>query len=164
MSISKALLAGVVGAAVMSLIAFLVRLAGFPFGFEMLLGSWVTGSVGYVTWLFGLGIHLAIGAVLGVIYAVVFHWLKVSGARVGVLVGVVHFMCAGFALAMIPAFHPVVPDVVLAPGIYMSNLGPLGVALFVIAHLVYGAVVGGLYRRQTHARVVVRRRGVASYP
>ena len=164
MYLSRAFLAGVLGAAVLSLVAFVARALGFPFGFEMLLGSWVTGSVGYVTWLVGLVLHFVIGGLLGVVYAILFRWLGFAGARVGVLISVVHLMVAGFLLSGIPPLHPTVPEVIAPPGVFMSGLGPLGVALFVIAHIVFGAIVGGAYRRSTYARVVTVRQRVTSYP
>jgi hypothetical protein len=164
MNAGKAMFAGVLAAAVMSLVAFVVRALGFPFGFEMLLGSWVMGFVGYVPWLAGLGIHLLAGAFFGLIYALIFRWLRIAGARAGILISIIHFMIAGFLLAAIPPLHPLVPEQLPAPGIYMSGYGPLGVALFVLVHLAYGAVMGGIYRRSTYARIPTRRGRYVTYP
>jgi hypothetical protein len=145
-NLASAFLAGVLGAVVVSLITFLVRLAGFPFGFELLLGSWVTGETGYLSWLTGLLVHFAIGGLFGILYAAAFGWMRILGARAGLLVSILHQMIAGFALAAIPWLHPHVPAALPEPGIYMSGSGPLGVALFVVVHLIFGAAVGGAYR------------------
>jgi hypothetical protein len=159
----KAFLAGVLGAAVMSLIAFAVTAFGFPFGFEMLLGSWATERVDTVSWLVGLAIHLAIGGAFGVLYAISFRWLRVEGGPAGIVISTVHLMIAGFLFAAIPSLHPLVPELVPAPGLYMSEQGPLGVALFVVTHLLFGAVTGGSYRRGRYARMADRR-GMPTYP
>jgi hypothetical protein len=160
---SRAFLAGMVGAAVMGLVGFVVRAFGFPFGFEMLLGSWVTGRADTVSWLIGLGVHFAIGGMFGVIYALLFRWLRVEGGPAGVVISVVHLMIAGFLFAAIPPLHALVPELVPAPGLYMSNHGPLGVALFVATHILFGAVTGGSYRRSTHARIPAQG-GMRTYP
>jgi hypothetical protein len=149
----KAFLAGVLGAAVMSLIAFVASAFGFPFGFELLLGSWVSGRADTPSWLLGLGLHLAIGGLFGLIYAGLFRWLRVAGGSAGVLVSIVHLMIAGFLFAAIPPLHDLVPELLPAPGVYLSSQGPLGVALFVITHLVFGAVMGSVHRRSTHAPI-----------
>lgn len=164
MNFSKAILAGLLGAAVISLVAFVSRAFGFPFGFEMVLGSWVLAEAGYLAWVIGLGIHLAIGGFFGIVYAALFRWLRVTGGGAGVVIAVVHLMIAGFVLAAIPPLHPIVPEGLEPPGYFMSGDGPLGVALFVALHLVFGAVVGATYRRTTYARIGTQRGRFATYP
>jgi hypothetical protein len=55
---------------------------------------------------------------------------------------------------MIPAMHAMIPERMSAPGAFMANTGGMFVALFVIEHLLYGAIVGALYGplRQPRAR------------
>ena len=56
-------------------------------------------------------------------------------------------------MGMIPLMHPRMPDPVMPPGFFMSNLGTIGPIAVFMLHLVYGAIVGAMYGpTQQHAR------------
>jgi hypothetical protein len=59
---------------------------------------------------------------------------------------------AGVAMAMIPLVHPMIPEQMPPPGAFMANMGTVGVALLLVEHLMYGAIVGGLYGPVQHSR------------
>jgi hypothetical protein len=146
MKAGKALIAGVVGGVAMTVLAWLVRLAGLQMNAEMMLGSMMSSSPGATTWLIGFMIHLMISALIALAYAWGFERVT---HRAGVVVGlgfaVIHVIIAGMVMAMIPAMHPMIPEQMPAPGAFMANMGGTFVALFVIEHLLYGAIVGALY-------------------
>jgi hypothetical protein len=111
----------------------------------------VSSSPGATTWVIGLVIHLMISALIALIYAWGFERVT---HRAGVLIGlgfaVIHVVIAGVVMAIIPAMHPMIPEQMPAPGAFMTNMGGTFVALFVIEHLLYGAIVGAMYGPVEH--------------
>jgi hypothetical protein len=151
MKTGKAIVAGLVGGVAMTVLAWLVRLAGLQMNAEMMLGSMVSSSPGATTWLIGFVIHLMISALIALIYAWGFERVTHrAGAVVGLGFAVIHVIIAGFVMAMIPAIHPMIPESMPAPGAFMANMGATFIALFVIEHLLYGAIVGALYGPVEH--------------
>jgi hypothetical protein len=136
----------VVGGVAMTILAWLVRRAGLDMNAEMMLGSMVSSAPGLTTWLIGFAMHLMISALIALIYAWGFeHVTHRAGAAIGLGFAVIHVAIAGMVMAMIPAMHPMIPEQMPAPGAFMANMGPMFVALFVIEHLLYGAIVGAIY-------------------
>jgi hypothetical protein len=151
MKVGKAIIAGLVGGVAMTILAWLVRLAGLPMNAEMMLGSMVSSSPGATTWLIGFLMHLTISALIALAYAWGFERVTHrAGAVVGLGFAVIHVIIAGIVMAMIPAIHPMIPEQMPAPGAFMANMGGTFVALFVIEHLLYGAIVGALYGPVEH--------------
>jgi hypothetical protein len=149
--LGKAIIAGVVGGVAMTVLAWLVRLAGLQMNAEMMLGSIVSSSPGATTWLIGFVIHLMISALIALAYAWGFeHVTHRAGAVVGLGFAVIHVVIAGMVMAMIPAMHPMIPERMPAPGAFMAKMGGTFVALFVIEHLLYGAIVGAMYGPVEH--------------
>ncbi|MGH7664008.1 MAG: DUF6789 family protein [Gemmatimonadaceae bacterium] len=151
MRIGKAIIAGVVGGVAMTILAWLVRQAGLPMNAEMMLGSMVSSSPGATTWLIGFIMHLMISALIALAYAWGFERVTHrAGAVVGLGFAVIHVIIAGVVMAMIPVMHPMIPEQMPAPGAFMANMGATFVALFVIEHLLYGAIVGAMYGPVEH--------------
>src|SRR5262245_1284112 len=110
MSRSTGFLAGLLGALVISMFSAGARAVGVDLEFEMLLGSWLTALVGPATWLIGFTMHLVLGGLLGVGYAMLLPRAgTVIDAGAGAGVGVSHALVAGVALVCLPALHPAVP-------------------------------------------------------
>jgi hypothetical protein len=131
-NVGRAFIAGVIGAVVMEVVMLLLRVAGVPLHIEMRLAA----ALGSQIWLIGLVMHLLIGGVIGIVYAVVFEWiLNSSGVGQGVLLGAINTIFAGFVWALFSR-----------PGAFWSTLGPVGIAALFLVHFVYGGVVGGLYK------------------
>ena len=135
MNSGRAFVAGIVGALVMSLLMVLLRAAGVPLHIELRLAA----ALGTRIWLIGFATHLA-------------DWRnssasstpscsstspKRSGIGPGVLLGAVNTIFAGFAWAFVGG-----------PGRFWSDFGPAGVGALFLVHIVYGAVVGGLYKKE----------------
>jgi hypothetical protein len=144
---TRAFYAGIVGAALMTLVLMLGRLAGLQANLAMMLGAMLTLRAGFDTWILGFFIHLLVGGGIGLVYAALFEYgFRRAGWARGLLIGAVHTVLSGLFLGAVPAVHPAVPEVLGAPGLFMANLGALGIVVFVLLHLMYGAVVGAIYR------------------
>jgi len=146
MNVIRALLGGLLGAAAMSVVMALCRLARIPVDLELLLGSFVLGELGFEAWLVGVGIHLSLGALFGLLYAAIFErGMQRSGPAAGAAIGMLHAGIVGAVLAALPDVHPLVPTELPSPGAYFVALGSSGVMLFVLLHLLFGGVVGAYY-------------------
>src|SRR5918996_2950090 len=151
MNYKKAFVAGVIGAAVMSIIMAMARAMGMPANLEMMLGTMMGGPPSAMTWMMGLIIHLIAGGIFALIYAVGFkYWTHRADWLVGLGFGVIHTLFSGLLLAMMPAMHPLVPEMMPAPGALMANLGMMGVGALFMLHLIYGAIVGAMYGPVVH--------------
>jgi hypothetical protein len=133
----------VLGALLVSMLTAAGRALGVEVGFEAMLGSMVTGMLGPASWLIGFAMHLLAGGVFGVVYATVLCRAgTVVDAGAGAAVGISHSLVAGLALLGAPAVHPAMPQPIPAPGAFMAAVGWPEVAMFVVAHLAYGVMVG----------------------
>lgn len=153
MSVVGALAGGVIGTVVLTTI---LRAAGevgltrvdLPF----LLGTAVTAdrsrakAIGYLA-------HFGFGLLFSFAYALVFLAIDRTGWLVGAVLGLVHGLFAGTALVnvLLPTVHPRMGKTwtdagsspfVEPPGFMMRNYGAGTPIVSVIAHVVYGAIVG----------------------
>jgi hypothetical protein len=149
-----ALVGGLVGTVVLTTV---LRAAGelgltrmdIPF----LLGTAVTEdrvrakAIGYV-------LHFVFGLVFALVYYAVFVVIDESGFLLGGLFGLVHGLFAGSALVnvLLPVVHPRMGTGLTAageapllepPGFLLLNYGRRTPLVTVVAHVAYGAVVGG---------------------
>jgi hypothetical protein len=150
----KAAGAGIVGAIVMTALGAVAAAAGLRSSLELMLGSAVMGNTSAAAWGAGFGLHLALGAFFGLVYGALLERATQTTAEIGVSIGSIHAVLSGVALTAVPAVHPLVPDTLIAPGMFLSNLGIASAIFFVALHLVFGAVVGAVYGSR-------RRSGVA---
>lgn len=146
MKAGRAFAAGVAGGLVMTGgFGAAVRALGLPLNLELVLGTLFLPR-GLTAWLVGLAMHLVISGAIALVYAWGFERVTHrADAGVGAIFSMVHIVIAGLALLAIPAIHPLIPEQMRAPGAFMSGLGVLGVVLFVIEHVIYGALVGAMY-------------------
>jgi hypothetical protein len=102
----------------------------------------------------GYGLHFIAGQVFAAIYYAVFVVIGESGWLMGGVFGLVHALFAGTALVnvLLPVVHPRMGSsqssasstpLLEPPGFMLLNYGPSTPALTVLAHVVYGAIVGG---------------------
>ncbi len=104
----------------------------------------------------GFVMHLIISGLIALVYAAGFEYVtQRAGWAVGIAFSLIHIIIAGMVFGMIPMMHPLMPDQMPAPGVFMSNKGLMGVLAFAMLHMIYGAIVGGLYH-PLHARERVR--------
>ena len=118
-----------------------------------LLGTAVTGdrvrakAIGYA-------LHFAFGLMFAFAYYVVFAVIDESGFLLGALFGVAHALFAGSALVniLLPVVHPRMGSGFTAagsapllepPGFLLLNYGRQTPLATIVAHVAYGAIVGG---------------------
>lgn len=147
MQVAKALFAGALGALMITILTAIARVLGMQINIEMMLGSMLSGALDAGSWLLGFVMHVIIGGVFGLIYAALFEYsLGRAGGGPGLAIGAVHAVIAGLLLGVIPTIHPMMPEWLSVPGFFFGSLGLLGVVTFVVLHLLFGALVGTLYR------------------
>jgi hypothetical protein len=142
-----AFFAGVIGGAVMAGLLMIARSLGFSeMNMPLALGTMVTQTTSRGTLLLGFVMHLVISGLIALVYAAGFEAIRRSNWWLGVIGGMIHVAIGGLFLWALPAFHPAIPDVLPAPGPFGINFGATSVAGFIVLHLIYGAIVGGIYR------------------
>jgi|SRR5215813_4160638 len=131
MHAGRAFVAGVIGACAMSLVEAWLRFMGIQIHIELYLAQ----ILGTGSWIVGFLVHLLVGGIVAMIYALVFEYVFAQGGvGAGVLLGAINTVLAGFIWA---GFE--------GPGKFWSSYGPAGIASLFLVHMIYGAIVGGLY-------------------
>jgi ABC-type polysaccharide/polyol phosphate export permease len=103
--------------------------------------------------LIGYALHFLAGLVFALVYYAVFAAIGRAGWRLGLLFGFVHALFAGTVLVniILPVVHPRLGTFYSAansesflepPGFMLMNYGRATPVVTLLAHLVYGAVVG----------------------
>lgn len=105
--------------------------------------------------IYGIVVHLVNGWLFALVYIATFEVLGVATAWLGMLVGLVHgLFVITVALPAMPGLHPRMageeqgPTVVRQlepPGFLAMNYGARTPVSVVVAHVIYGAVLGGCY-------------------
>ena len=149
MSWLKAFFAGIVGAALITVMLSIAISAGFHvMDFSMMWGTLVGLPVGWVAWMVGFAINLLVGGIFALWYAVLFKLFSGAGLLRGLFIGIAHAFITGLIMPLLPLVHPLMNNGQMAsPGPYFSEHGTAGVFFFFALHLVYGATVGWLYSR-----------------
>jgi hypothetical protein len=143
--VTCALLSGVIGGLLMSIVLASARLAGMRVNFALLFGTLIAPIQGTFPWFIGIAAHFILSAVFALAYAWSFeHITHRSGARWGAAFGLVHAVMAGLVIGAFPAVSWT-GRTVPSPGWFMANLGAAGVLVELGAHLIYGTTVGTMY-------------------
>lgn len=152
MKTGKAITAGIVGALAVTVLTWMARsFMGMSVNIEMMLGTMFGAMPGAGTWVFGFFLHLGVGVIFALVYAWCFeNLIHRAGAGTGTLFGLVHALISGLMLGVMPAIHALIPEQMPGPGMFMSNMGAIGVMAFFVMHLVYGAIIGGMYGAVLH--------------
>jgi hypothetical protein len=139
----SAISAGVIASLVCCIVFTAARIAGITsYNEEFLVSKAWVGSLSQnpAIWLLGLIVSLIIGGIVGWLYSVGFKairkWAR-SGWDTGIALGVVHWMIAGLFIGYFASAGQ--------PGYFGVALGWPTFALFFLTHLLFGAIVGGLY-------------------
>jgi len=153
-SIWGALAGGFVGTLVLATIlraASELRLTRMDIPF--LLGTALTGNRGRAKAL-GYGLHFVFGIAFALGYYAIFRIIGESGWWLGAVFGLVHGMFAGTALVniLLPVVHPRMATPLTAadstpllepPGFLLLNYGRMTPLVTLVAHVAYGAIIGG---------------------
>lgn len=103
----------------------------------------------------GFAVHMLNGWLLGWVYVAAFHAWRRSGVTVGALIGLVHGLFVLISvLPLLPGIHPRMaseftgpqPTTGLEPPGFMAlNYGRRTPAVTLVAHVLYGAIIGFFY-------------------
>ena len=118
-----------------------------------LLGTALTGDRARAKAI-GYGLHFVAGQGFALIYYAVFSAIGESGWWLGAVFGLAHALFAGTALVniLLPLVHPRMGSATSAagsvallepPGFMMLNYGARTPLAVIVAHIAYGAIVGG---------------------
>jgi len=141
-----AIVAGLAGTTVMSMVMAMAPLMGMPkMDIVGMLGSMFTQDGNTAL---GWMMHLMMGIIFGLMYAVLWS-LHIGAATLvfGALFGIGHWLIAGLIMGGVPMVHAgVKAGTVQAPGVYMmNNAGTMAFMGGLIGHVVYGLVVALVY-------------------
>ncbi len=154
MSVWGALAGGFVGTLVLTTVLRTANELGLTrVDLPFLLGTAITGDRARAKAL-GYLLHLVTGAVFALIYYAIFAAIDASGWLLGALFGLLHGIVAATALVniLLPVVHPRMGSVLSAadsspllepPGFLMRNYGRGTPIVTLVAHVAYGAIVGG---------------------
>jgi len=145
MSIIGAIVAGLVGTAVISILMAMGPRMGMPkMAIWEMLGTMFSkeGNLGL-----GWVMHFMAGVVFAIIYAAL--WAVGIGSATlvsGIVFGAVHFLIAGLMMGGMPMLHAgIKAGTMQAPGVLMLNAGVMGFMGGLIGHVLYGLVVALVY-------------------
>jgi hypothetical protein len=145
MNVLGAVIAGVVGSAVFSMVLGVAPRMGMPrMDIVGLLGSMFGAPNRLLGWI----MHLMMGMIFGLIYT--FLWAQGVLAPTwlgGLVFGAVQWLVVGMIMGMMPLMHlGIRRGAVKAPGLWMTNTGGmLAFAGGLMGHLVFGIVVALVY-------------------
>jgi hypothetical protein len=154
MSLAGALAGGFVGTLVLTTGLRLAQITGLTrMDIPLLLGTAFTEDMRRAQAI-GYAAHFFNGLVFAVGYWLVFEAVGEAGWLFGAVLGLIHALFAGGALVnvLLPAVHPRMgtmwsdaseTPILEPPGFMLSNYGPQTALVTVVAHLAYGAIVGG---------------------
>jgi len=146
MNIAGAIVAGLVGTVVISIVMAMAPKMGMPkMAIWELLGSMfdADGNTGM-----GWGVHFVMGVVFAILYALL--WGAGIGAASvagGLVFGVVHWLAVGAMMGGMPMMHAgIKAGQVRAPGLFMMGAGGAkGFMGGLVGHAVFGIVVALVY-------------------
>lgn len=147
-------LVGLLATAALTAVMTTAQLAGFTrLDLPLLLGTLVTEDPDRAR-AAGFFIHLAVGQCFALGYAATFAHLQLATWWLGALIGMLHVAVALLALLpLLPGLHPRMAShragpastaVLEPPGLLALNYGIQTPVVAIVAHLIYGAVLGAL--------------------
>jgi hypothetical protein len=146
MNFLAAIIAGLAGTVVMSIIMALAPRMGMP---EMDIVGMLSSMFGVPpNRMLGWIMHLMMGVVFAILYALLWNLsIGIPGTSSGALFGAVHWIASGIIMGLVPMVHVGVKSgEVISPGVFMMNND--GVMAFMgglIGHIAFGLVVGLVY-------------------
>lgn len=153
-----ALAGGLVGTVVLTSSLTVAQAAGWTrMDIPLLLGTIFTTDRRRAN-VIGYAMHFSNGLAFSALYGLVFLAVGSAGWLFGAALGVVHALFAGGALinVLLPAIHPRMgtrysdatsSPILEPPGFMLRNYGRYSAVATLIAHLAYGAIVGGFAGR-----------------
>ncbi len=158
MTVWGALAGGAVGTVILTSGLRVAQVAGWTrMDIPLLLGTIFTDSRSRAS-LLGYVIHFGNGLIFSLVYYAVFRAVDHAGWAFGAGLGVVHAAFAGGALVnvLLPVVHPRMgtlwsdaeeTPILEPPGFMLVNYGRRTAIATLVAHIAYGAIVGGFAAR-----------------
>ena len=146
MNIIGAIVAGLIGTVIISMIMMMAPKMGMPkMAIWEMLGSMLspTGNV-----MMGWVMHFVAGAVFAIIYAILWSaGIGSVGIVSGIVFGIIHWLVVGLMMGAMPMMHAGIKSgSVQAPGVFMlSNGGMMAFMGGLMGHAIYGVVVALVY-------------------
>lgn len=152
---SQAILAGLIGAALMALGMLAGRVMGLSTDMVRMMGLFFVREESSPAVIRGVGIltHFVMGALFGIVYAILFTSVGVatsvgSAAIWGILFGALHGVAIGAILGALPVLHPRMGSAGAAlesSGFFGHRIG-LGMPVaLILLHMIYGVTAGVIY-------------------
>lgn len=144
----SAIWVGILATLVMTVLMYAGKAMGMSMDMPRMLGSMVADPESSVAVALGLVVHFMMGVVFAIVYVLLFDAFGIEPSWLwGSVFGVIHGVIAGVAMGMMPAMHPRMgPGKELpSPGLFgrkLSAMAPVGI---IVLHIIFGAVVGGIY-------------------
>lgn len=144
-----AALSGFIGAVILTLLIYLLKLGGKNLDIPYLIGTrFVDISNTTNIYLVGITLHLLIGAGWGVLYVILLTAMVVTpNWPAGILWGLGHGIFVGSMMGILADTHPAIGEgkAIPDPGIMGSSWGTL-IPYYVLAfHIIYGACTLAIY-------------------
>ena len=146
MNIFGAIVAGVVGTIVLTMVMNMAPKMGMPkMDIVGILGSMFSPEGNRIM---GLALHLMMGVIFAIVYALLWNaGIGATGLLWGAIFGAGHWLVAGLMIGGMSMMHAgVKAGTVNAPGVYMANNG--GMMAFMgglIGHVLFGLTVALVY-------------------
>jgi hypothetical protein len=142
-----------------TIVLTIILRAGQAFAFTRIDLPFIVGSIFTpdrdLAKVYGTLVHILNGWLFALVYAAAFEASGTAGLPFGMLVGFVHgTFVTVVAMPLLPAFHPRMasetwgPDPTQQlepPGSFALNYGPTTPVLTLLAHVVYGGILGSFY-------------------
>lgn len=156
MNLGHALFWGFAATTVLSVVVSVCKGLGFTrMEFPYMLGTLVTPNRDRAKWI-GVLIHFVNGWIFSLVYVGAFVTTGIYGWWAGALIGLVHALFVlTVGMSLLPGIHPRMaseqfgPDPTRQlepPGFLALHYGAGTPVVSIVAHIIYGAVLGGFYR------------------
>ncbi|AFZ66252.1 hypothetical protein [Deinococcus peraridilitoris] len=151
--IARTVKAGILGALAMEAFAFAAHQSGLSrLSMSRYEGSMVTRRTdGLSSRLSGIGAHLLLSMLIALPYAAILERVRSRPPAFGAQLGLVHWLIASLVLPGLDARNHTVQDG-RTPALrrFALGYGPGSVMMFLLGHLLYGAVVAHFYQSDSH--------------
>ncbi|HEY5060453.1 MAG TPA: hypothetical protein VII52_02905, partial [Gemmatimonadaceae bacterium] len=115
-----------------------------------LLGAVITHDDGLLAWTTGCVVQLVVAVVAAIAYAAIFEWVvRRGGAIVGLIVAIGHVVVAGLTVGFLPV-DGIVAAGLQPPAAFMEYRGLWVLGAFVLAHFMFGIIIGAMYGATVH--------------
>lgn len=145
---SSAFRAGLVGGVAMEILAAIIYLSGDNrMSMVKYWGCTLTGkNSGVSSYLAGWMIHLTLSVLIGFAYAWAFEMIwNNAGWEYGLMLGTLHWFIGGMALPLMDQISGCVKWGIVPPLKLLASGDRASFVIFLMGHLIYGAVIGLLY-------------------